>query len=722
MKKNLRDQDRLLIILKNIFPVIFTILLFLVAFYFTVIPGFKQTMILHNLDLIIVVFLFLLSMYMVVNGMRVEKTRREVERSLAESEERFHCIFDNAFQFVGLLAPDGRILAINQTALNFFGSQVKEMIGKSLEDIWRDGPPQLQQAITSCAAGVVFRFETDCVGHSGEMKTLDISFSPLRDHSGKISQIIIEGRDITERKLAEEEIRKREENLEVTLNSIGDGVVVTDAAGHVVRMNPIGEKLTGWTIKEAMGKPIDKIFLIFNSETLQPIENPHHRVFNQNQIIQLPRPVLLRGKDNSERVISNCGAPIHDKSGKITGLILVFHDITEEIRLQDRLRQAQKMEAIGQLAGGIAHDFNNMLAGIIGNAELLKFKFQENREPLEYVQHIIEISSRAAELNSQLLAFARRGKVQQVFVDINDVIRNAIKMLEKTIDRRIVISRHFNANPSIINGDPSQLQNAILNVAINARDAMPQGGKLLFATEIKPLREVDCRKSTYKIVPGDYIEVCISDTGMGMSLETLKCIFEPFFTTKELGRGTGLGLSAVDGIVKDHHGAIRVRSELLRGTDFRLYFPLAAGDEKGPPLSAKKTVADQIISGKGHILVVDDEKSIRQMVTDMLNEIGYSVTSAANGARAVEIFRKNHGQIDLVLLDLIMPKKDGMDTFKELIGIDPGVRVLLSSGFQHSIKVQEMLDNGACGFINKPYLFSQLTTQIAEILQKKIRS
>ena len=366
--------------------------------------------------------------------------------------------------------------------------------------------------------------------------------------------------------------------------------------------------------------------------------------------------------------------------------------------LQEQLYQSQKLEALGQLAGGVAHDFNNMLAGIIGNAEMLSLKLMDDSEKQEIAKKIINASENAANLTKQLLSFSRKGKYQTVAVDLNRTIMEVISILEKTIDRKIKIVSSLEDKNPFINGDPVQIENVILNLALNARDAMPDGGEMKFITTCS------CEAG--------FVDLIVEDNGTGMTKEVKKHLFEPFFTTKEKGRGTGLGLAGVYGIIKNHGGKIRIDSEENRGTSVCITLPAFRGEE----LQSEKDVGVSGKLGFGNIIVIDDEKTIRESTAFVLRKSGYTVFEFQQGKSAVEFFKKEHKTINAVVLDMIMPDMNGKEVFFELRKIDRNVKVIISSGFSKDGDASELLTRENVSFLQKPYRSAVLLNKIEEIL------
>ncbi|OGS36573.1 MAG: hypothetical protein A2293_10745 [Elusimicrobia bacterium RIFOXYB2_FULL_49_7] len=372
----------------------------------------------------------------------------------------------------------------------------------------------------------------------------------------------------------------------------------------------------------------------------------------------------------------------------------------EKIRLEESLRQAEKMRAIGQLAGGIAHDFNNQLTGIIGYSDLIRDKLAHQPELRHYADMILSSAQYSAQLTSQLLAFARKGKFQSVRVDMHTIIREILSILTHTIDRSITLTADLAAAASVTLGDPAQLQNAVLNLALNARDAMSSGGEMVFKTETMLFGKNGRTGPSHDVDPGEYLHLSVSDTGVGMDATVKERLFEPFFTTKEKGRGVGLGLAAVYGIVKNHKGCIEVQSEPGQGSVFHLYFPLTNTLSVNEPPTEK--VSSPAPSGRC-ILLVDDENLLLQLGCEILQGLGHQVIPARNGQEAIACFKKAKGAVDVIFLDMIMPGLNGRDTFAVLHPFAPHVPIVLMSGYSLDGETQKLLTQGAFGFIQKPF-------------------
>jgi len=380
--------------------------------------------------------------------------------------------------------------------------------------------------------------------------------------------------------------------------------------------------------------------------------------------------------------------------------------------LRDRLRQAEKLEAVGQLAGGVAHDFNNQLCAIMAFAESLE-ELAEGDTQRRFAQNILRSCQRSADLIRKLLAFARKGSVLSEPVDLHQVIQEVVSLLEHTLDKRIILRTRLAADQWVVEGDPNQLENALMNLALNARDAMPDGGVLAFETRVRTLDGAICRAMPYEIVPGTYLEITLTDTGTGMDAETLRHIFEPFFTTKGLGHGTGLGLASVYGTVNQHQGYIQVYSTPRQGASFKLYLPLSR-TPLAPPAPAPRA---ELQAGSGHILFVDDEPFVVEGASSFLTSLNYQVTVFDDGADCLAFYEKAWEGVDLVILDMVMPGLGGKDSFQALRRINPQVKVLLISGFSVEDEARQLLKAGAVGYLQKPFRRYELANAVAKAMQ-----
>ncbi len=510
------------------------------------------------------------------------------------------------------------------------------------------------------------------------------------------------------------ELADKEERLRITLDSIGDCVIATDTLGRITKINTAACKLTGWAPEEALGKDIEQVMVFSEDgedEDSSKIENPVRTVLQTVAPVAFSHEKHLVTKDGTKRLVTDSAAPIRLSHDETIGVVTVFRDVTREKALQEQLQHSQRMDAIGQLAGGVAHDFNNMLAGITGAVDLLEITLPDDHQALKYTDIIRTATERASGLTRRLLDFSRKGKQISIPVNLHTVIYDAISILERSIDKQISIKTDLRAAQSIVIGDPSQLQSGILNICINARDAMPDGGEIFISTVNAEFDETFC-SINQDLTPGNFIQLSIQDTGPGIPPEIASHVFEPFYTTKAVGKGTGLGLAAVYGMVKDHHGNITLYSEPGKGAVFHLYLPIAA-DTEGPLEQQAKPAA---VHGSGVILVIDDEDIIRATASLLLENLGYTVLLAENGERGVKRYSQEAENIDLVILDMIMPVMDGREAFDRILTINPDAKIIISSGYAQNMNMTSRDSRRAAGFLTKPFNQFELSKLIATVL------
>lgn len=639
-------------------------------------------------------------------------------KALRESEETFRAISSSVQDAIIMIDNLGKISFWNEAAETIFGYSQNEALGQNLHTLiaperfheeYRKALPRFETTDKSEAMGG--RIELIATKKDGLEFPIDLSLSSIRLHDKWHGVGII--RDITQQKQAEKALRESEENLSITLKSIGDAVISTDTNGCVVRMNPTAEKLTGWPEQEACGKPLTEVLRIINSDTGQEIGSQAHEALLSGKTVELAGNTILLARDGVKHRIADSGAPIRDEDAQIVGAVLVFRDVTEECKLQEKFKLSQKMEALGQLSGGIAHDFNNILTAILGNAQLLAMKLPKESEEASYAKELIKVSVRAADLTRQLLAFSHKENPAMHDIDIHEVVEEVISLLSHSIDPRIEISTSLKAESSTVHADAGQLQNAILNLGVNSRDAMSEGGSLQFLTRNTIVDEEFSRLHSHSISPGLYLELEVTDTGDGIDEETMKHIFEPFFTTKAKEKGTGLGLASVYGCVQNHHGLIYANSEIGKSTTFKILLPIV---EAGAQIESEPEI-EPAIPGEGRILLVDDEETVRSFASSALQELGYQVITCVDGQEAVEYYQIHYDEIDLVILDLLMPRLDGEETFYRMKEINPDIHALIASGLPQDSKTEALLRNGVSTLLDKPYHIEELSKAIAKYVK-----
>ncbi|MCX7726479.1 MAG: PAS domain S-box protein [Chitinispirillaceae bacterium] len=522
-----------------------------------------------------------------------------------------------------------------------------------------------------------------------------------------------------------EELYTKEKKYRLLAENMRDVLVVFDINYCISYISPSVNKIFGYSEKEFLSKKIDSFLTeknrtFFDSLFRDFFENPQ-----QYESTTIPLEFEFQRKDGSIFFGEIIPSLVRNKSGTLEGIQAIIRDITERKKseqektlLREQLLQAEKMQVLGKIAGGIAHDFNNQLAGILGFAELIKSEEQKDSECFVAAEAIIKIVKRSSDLISKLLAFARKGNYRVELIDIHQLIDEVMTILSRSIDKTITLSKNFLASVSYIKGDPSQIQNALLNIGLNARDAMPNGGIITFTTQISEIPENFVTPYQTSIKAGKYLQISIADTGTGIEEEIKKHIFEPFFTTKKDGKGSGMGLAAVFGTVEAHKGIIDVESEVNKGSTFHLYFPLE--EEK---IENKKTkelksssISNENKERKGKILVVEDEESIRKMISMLLSKVGYSSSCCEDGKTALSLYEKEWENFDAIILDLILPEISGKELFERLHLINPEVRILLYSGYSPDKEVQRLLKHKKTLFMQKPFTIKELSEKLETLL------
>ena len=505
-------------------------------------------------------------------------------------------------------------------------------------------------------------------------------------------------------------VKESEEWLTMTLGSIGEAVLVTDRSRRITFMNRVAEDLTGWSADEALGKDVDTVFPLRDGRTREPIPSPVATILRDGKGIELAADTILVRRDGTERQIGDSACPIKDKAGNVSGTVLVFRDTSERLRAAEALRQMQKMDAVGRLAGGVAHDFNNLLTVVNGYATQALEKLTPSDALHPPLRAILTAGERAGALTRQLLAFSHREINSPRVLDLNALIVEHAKVLRRLIGDNVELCAAVSPSPLTMRADSAQIEEVLTNLAVNARDAMPEGGRLTIETAAVTLEQ---NALAPDLAAGPYALLTVSDTGCGMTGEVQMHLFEPFFTTKEVGKGTGLSLAAVYGIVQQHQGNLRVGSEPGRGTTFRIYLPrLADGAETAEPPGSPMPRA----TGSETILLVDDEPLVRGLTRDVLAPLGYNLLVAEGGVEALRICGEHTGPIHLLLTDVTMPGMNGRVVSERARQLRPGLRVMYMSGYCRGV-----IDSlGALEpdeeFIVKPFTPIALARKVRELL------
>ncbi len=530
----------------------------------------------------------------------------------------------------------------------------------------------------------------------------------LRDESGRAVRMVGAMTDVSDRERSVEELRRTYETLQALVQSSPQPIIAGDLDGIVTLWNPAAERVWGWSRGEAIGRPNPTIPASHAEEAVQLRE----RVAKGEQIDGYE--TQRRRKDGAVVPVSLSMGPLYDARGRVSGAMSIVENVAEQRSLRDQLQQAQKMEAVGQLAGGIAHDFNNLLTAIISGAEL-GLSGLDARDPLRGdLDQILKAGHRAAGLTRQLLAFSRRQVLKPAVLDLNAVVADMERMLRRLIGENIHLETRLAEELWLIRADQSQIEQVILNLAVNSRDAMGDGGVLTLRTANVDLDTAFASRHV-SVRPGPHVMLSVADTGEGMDPETQARVFEPFFTTKEPGRGTGLGLSTVYGIVKQSGGSIWVESAIARGTRITVYLPRAQGEGRPVALEAAGPPAT---GGKETLLLVEDDEQVRRVASEILSRNGYAVLQAANGGEALLICEQHAGTIHLMLTDVVMPKMSGRQLARRLESVRAGLKVLYISGYTGGeLAAQGVLEPGT-EFMAKPFTPEALARRVREVLDR----
>lgn len=514
----------------------------------------------------------------------------------------------------------------------------------------------------------------------------------------------------------EQKLEKNEEFYRNLVETSPDAIIVFNTSGQILTANSTASSLVGLKNLEELQKY--NCFTFIPSGERQRVSRYLEHSPEKGRIKDVE--CLIRKADKSTFAAELSLSVIYSKESSPNCYLAICRDISsrkqnemEKIHLEEQFRNLHKMEAIGQLAGGIAHDFNNILGAISGYAEMIKQKYDSDTRLQKYSSMILSAAVRASDLTRKLLTFSRRGKMESTPFSTHSVLSDIADLLERTIDKRIKIVRELNAGEPLVCGDPAQFQTAIMNIALNARDAMQDGGEIVIRTENSEIDESLSKTKAYAISPGPHIKITINDNGSGMNEDTLSRIFEPFFTTKQQGKGTGLGLSSVYGAVKSHKGYIEADSTPGQGSTFVIYIPVIAETEHALHTNQKS----KTIKGKGNILVVDDESFLCNALKEILSWIGYSAVTFTDGAEGVKYFSQNHDSIDLVILDLMMPGISGRECIKHLKEIRNDVKIVISSGYALEEERQKLFKEGVIDILQKPFMSAQLSNMLHNALR-----
>lgn len=633
---------------------------------------------------------------------------------LEESELHYRTLFENIKDVFYQTDMAGVITEMSPSIEKYSGFKREELIGRSVLDLYYDLSDRKNLVKAILKKGTVIDFELRLKTKDERLLVSSTTSHLIFDADGNLSGFEGILRDITERKQAEENLREAEQKYRTLIENLNEIIYSLDDKAVITFISPNIEMLSGYKADDVLGRS----FIDFvHPDDLKDRMGQYRKVLSG--IIE-PSEYRFVNKEGNSVWVKTC--PTHvKKNGVITGIKGVLTDITdlklaeaEKSRIEQDLFRIQKMEVIGTLAGGIAHNFNNILMGIMGYTSLLLSKKESSHPDFEYLKNIEGSVRYATELTKNLLGFARGGKYEVRPINLNDIIRNEIKVFSQT-RKDVAIHGKYTELLSMVDADQGQLRQVFLNLFINAWQAMPGGGNIYVDTANVILRENDI--SAYDLPTGKYVKISVTDTGIGMDKKTLDHIFTPFFSTKDTDEGTGLGLASVYGIVTNHGGIIKVYSEKGKGSTFDIYLPASKSEIQ--KIFQEESNFNELIMGEGTILLVDDEKGILSLCEKLLNSLGYKTIKCDCGIKAVETYLQMGSNISMILLDMTMPDMGGGETYDRLKKINPDVLVLLASGYAVDGEAQEILNRGCSGFIQKPFTITELSKKIYETLQRK---
>lgn len=635
---------------------------------------------------------------------------KAVEQKRIEEERRLLAhTMESINEIVTITDLDHKLTFVNNAFIQKFGYSKEEVIGRHISILWSSyNPSSVTETILKQSALYGWKGEILYVSKIGREFPVELSISQIYDSTGAVVGLVGISLDLTERKLAELALQVSERKFRTLFEHVLDGVYQKAPNGKFIMVNPALVKMLGYETAEEL------LAVDYNHIYVNPNDYLIHLQKLEREGILRNAEVALKTKNGEVIYVIDNAHTEYDQNGRIVCYGGTLTDITERKRLEEQLRHAQKMESIGTLAGGIAHDFNNILQIILFYSSKLK----KDVDPSAFEQSIEAISKsvqRGSGLIRQMLTFARKTEAMFESINLSQIIEDNMKMISETFPKNIGYTLELDRQiPSII-ADRNQIQQVLLNLCINARDAMPDGGKLEVKTKLVPGSIL--RKKFADVTESHYACISVTDTGTGMDEATLGRIFEPFFTTKERGKGTGLGLAVVYGIVKNHNGFIDVQSEIGKGTSFQVYLPVQAPSIKFFEQQEEQQLAE-IPGGSEALLIVEDEEALCESLKYFLEDKGYSIITAKDGIEAIETYKKHHDSIDLVLMDLGLPKLDGWRVFLKMKELNPNVNVILASGYLDPQLKTERLEYGVKDIIQKPYVPSNLLEKIRLVLDK----
>ena len=640
---------------------------------------------------------------------RAREEQARAEEARRQGEERFRALIEHGADAVTLVAPDGTLLFASHPIERLLGFAPAELVGRNgFERVHPDDLPRVAAALKNIAAspGTPAALELRWRHKDDSWRYIDaVAVNRLTEPA--VGAIVVNFRDVSERRKAEAALRESEERYRTLVEGVRDIIFALSPEGTIASLNPAFETVTGWRREEWVGRPFERLVhpedLPLALELLGRVVRGELRPASQFRV----------GTAKGDYRVGEFAATPQLHESRLVGIFGIGRDVTERVQLEQQLRQAQKMEAVGRLAGGIAHDFNNILTAITGYADLLLEDLGPTDPRRQDADEIHKAADRAAGLTRQLLAFSRQQVLQPTVLEVNALVSDLEKMLRRLLGEDIELSTRLAPTTGRVKADPGQLEQVIMNLAVNSRDAMPNGGKLTLETGNVDLDE-RYAADHYPARAGPYVLIAVSDTGTGMSEETQAHMFEPFFTTKEKGKGTGLGLATVYGIVKQSGGFIWVYSEIGHGTTFKLYLPRV--EELAERASGPATAPARPARGSETVLVVEDEAPVRSVARQVLERQGYTVLEAPSAEAALDLATRYSGVIHLLLTDVVMPGLNGRELAARLSSVRPGARVIFMSGYtDEAVTRHGVLDPGAA-YVQKPFTPEAIARKVREVL------
>jgi two-component system cell cycle sensor histidine kinase/response regulator CckA len=656
-----------------------------------------------------------------IEVMRDVTAERKLEEENRQSLDFLASVLEGIGEGVVVMDRDYRILTANKGYLSQVGKTRKDILGRYCYEVSHHFDSHCMDNGHDCPVKTVFEtgnpaqvMHTHYDNHNQEIY-VECHAYPIKDSAGNVIRAIETLNDVTDRIRLELKLKESEEKYRDLYDNAPDGYYSLSGNGLIVEANRTFLRMLGYRHDEAIGKLYVEDLL--SEDSVQTCHTKFLELKKAGHVRNLELTMVK--KDGTILPVTMHATAVYDGEGNFVMSRSVIRDITERIgideerrMLQEQLFRSQKLEALGTLASGIAHDFNNLLASILGYASLAKTDLHPDNPVYKHVDIIETASLRASELTQQLLAFAKGGKYDAKPTDVNAIVREVVALLSRIIEKNITIVLAADSNLRHSVCDAGQIQQAIINICLNGRDAMPHGGTLTVRTENVHL-EIKDVQFFIDAPPGDYVRISVSDTGMGMDRETRERLFEPFFSTKE--KGTGLGLALAYGIVKKHGGFIQVFSEPGKGSTFEVNLLACMSDET----CVKKKDIVGLRRGSETILVVDDEPMVKQLASDVLKRYGYTVLTAGGGEEAIDVFRQRSAEIDAVILDMVMPVMEGREVFRRLQEIKPGVKVIISSGYSHDRDADDLIDHGARSFVQKPFRIAELVQVVGKVIEGK---